>query len=450
MKQYLLNNPKTLLFCSGCLSALAMAPVYAWPLMMLGYSVLLHFLLKAKNWKVTAKYTFSFFFGYFLTGLYWISSSLFVDLGTWWWALPFSFVGLPLLLTLFPTFILSIMGLVNSFRLVLFITGLIIADVARGYLFTGFPWNMPSHTWIHTDIMMVTLPYIGFYGLNALSIVLFCLPILLKNKFKLIYIIIFVGLSFIPLPNSNAAQIGDHNIVMVQANIPQHEKWDPDLVWRNFDRHVDMSKSAIKTNKPQIIIWPETAISQNFLKHENPKKEFQRFLKSLPNESLLITGYLHYKNNQPYNSLAVFNHKAEIIALYDKHHLVPFGEYMPFGLSTITGFSNFSSGAKPQLIRLDNYNLEILPLICYESIFPRYSSHTTESSIILNITNDAWFGDTAGPYQHFDHMVFRSIENKSPALRLSGNGLSAMIDSRGQIKKLSFLNKSTAITNNHK
>ena len=106
----------------------------------------------------------------------------------------------------------------------------------------------------------------------------------------------------------------------------------------------------------------------------------------------------------------IFNRNAEIVGRYDKHHLVPFGEYMPFGLDTITGFSNFTSGDKPQLLRADNLDLNIMPSICYEGIFPRYAKNSTDNSVLINITNDAWFGNTAGPYQHFDHIVFEQLK----------------------------------------
>jgi len=125
-----------------------------------------------------------------------------------------------------------------------------------------------------------------------------------------------------------------------------------------------------------------------------------------------------------------------------------FGEYMPFGLDTITGFSNFSKGTAPKIIHLDNHMFSFVPLICYESIFARYLPETTQSSIILNLTNDSWFGETAGPYQHFDHMIFRSYQSRTASIRLSGNGMSAIILQNGKIVYLSSLNKIQTITNN--
>ena len=453
MKQLLLNNPKITLFCLGCLSALAMAPVYAWPLMMIGYCALLSFLTKTTTWRQAGIHTFLFFFGCFLTSLYWVSSSLFVDLQTWWWALPFSFMGLPFILALFPTvFVCGFFFLTRSvevsrfFKVILIVLCLIIADIARGNLFTGFPWNLPAHTWTQTDVMMNTLPHIGFWGLNSLTIILFCLPVLLQNKLRATYIVCLISICLIPIQKSQTNTIPD-NVIMIQANIPQHEKWDRNYIWRNFDRHVEMSLSAIINNDSQIIIWPETAISQNFITAATPRAEFLRFLSSLPKGSILISGYLSFKNDHAYNSIAIFNRDGEIISQYDKHHLVPFGEYMPFGLDTVTGFSNFSSGEKPQIIDLHDNNFSFLPLICYESVFSRYLPSTVNGLAILNITNDSWFGNTAGPYQHFDHMIFRTIESGRPAIRLSGNGLSGIINKDGIATHLSMLNKISTISN---
>ena len=440
-----LSNPKTILFCLGCLSALAMAPVYAWPIMAVGYSALVYSLLKTTSWKQAGAYAFVFFLGYFLTGLYWVSSSLFVEIDLWWWALPFSFFGLPILLALFPTIIIAVFSIIPKLRFVAFVIAIILADISRGSLITGFPWNMPVHTWVNTDVMMTTLPYIGLYGLNAITILLFCIPALLNNISRAIYLMILIAISIVPITKTDINNIPD-NIVMIQANIPQNEKWGADYLWRNFNRYIDMSQDAIMDKTaPQIIIWPETAMSQYFLSYEEPQTIFETFLRDLPDESILITGLLNHAGDENYNSIAVFNRQGDIIAQYDKHHLVPFGEYMPFGLDTITGFNNFSAGPKPELIRLDDQNINFLPLICYESIFSTYVNNSTYGGLLLVLTNDSWFGKTAGPYQHFDHARFRSIEANQPALRLSGNGISAIIDNHGQIKQISKLNHQAII-----
>jgi len=440
----LLNNPKTVLFCLGCLSALAMAPVYAWPVMMIGYAVLITQLTKTTTGRQAALYAFSFFFGYFLVGLYWISSSLFVDFERWWWALPLSFAGLPFLLALFPAVIIGVAAAattVKKFRAFVFVLALILADLARGHLFTGFPWNLPVHTWVNSDLMMATLPFMGLYGLNSVTLIAFGALALLRPWQQMTFASILMLLSFIPLQQQNETSL-PKNLVMVQANIPQHEKWQRHLVDRNFNRYLTMSLEGIetKTNEPHLIIWPETAISDYMMNVPRFQTGLQDFLDRLPEESLLITGVLTFDNTNGnhYNSLIMLNRRGDRIARYDKHHLVPFGEYMPFGLDTITGFSNFASGQKPAPLRLPN-GLNILPLICYESLFPGYARYPAD--ILLNITNDAWFGDTAGPYQHFDHMRFRAAETRTPVIRLSGNGISGLIDGNGDLIALTHLNR---------
>jgi apolipoprotein N-acyltransferase len=457
VKTFLAQHPRTLLFCLGCLSALAMAPVYAWPLMVVGYSILLHHLIKTTHWKTACLYAFLFFFGYFLTSLYWISNSLFVELNRWWWALPLSFAGLPLLLALFPAFFVGLASHVPKLKPAAYILALIMADLARSHLFTGFPWNLPIHTWVNTDfIMSITLPQLGFYTVSSLTIIAFTLPYFALSKFKwskpigLFTIGIYALLTFYTTPISKPETIDtDHTIVMVQGNIAQKDKWDRGKIWDNFDRYITMSQNAIKTNKPHIIIWPETAISQHLIETQHGDMIFKKFLSNLPRDSVLITGILTYKDNKNYNSIHVYGTQGTILNSYSKHHLVPFGEYMPLGLETITGFSGFTSGKIPNLIHIKHLNFSFLPLICYESIFSRYSLSTDNSRIILNLTNDAWFGKTAGPYQHFDHMKFRSAENEKPSIRLSGNGISGYIHGNKNTHKQSTFNKQETIIFNN-
>ncbi len=453
VKTLLTQRPKTILFFLGCLSALAMAPVYAWPLMVIGYSTLLYYLVKTVHWKTTSIYGFVFFFGYFLTSLYWISNSLFVEIDRWWWALPFSFMGLPFVLSLFPTFFIGIASYIPQFKPIVYIIALITADLARSHLFTGFPWNLPIHTWVNTDlIMMMALPHLGFYTINSLTIVIFTLPYFAFTTFRYkkaisaISILLYTTLLFYNVSSEVTEKSNsDHTIVMIQGNIAQKDKWDPDKIWDNFNRYITMSQNAIETNKPHIIIWPETAISQRLIETHRGHKIFTSFLSRLPEDSVLITGILTHDDNSHFNSIHVYDTQGTILSSYNKHHLVPFGEYMPLGLDTITGFSGFTSGSLPNHINIKHLNFSFLPIICYESLFSHYISSTDNSSTILNLTNDAWFGKTAGPYQHFDHMIFRAAESKKNAIRLSGNGVSGYINREGQVQNISSLNKQKTI-----
>ena len=441
MKRHLLNHPKIALFCLGCLAAMAMAPVYAWPLLFVGYGGLMAFLLRSTSWKQAGLHSFLFFFGYFICSLYWTSASLFVEFDVWWWALPFSFAGLPFLLALFPALTCIAAFFIKKGRFFAFLAALILADYARGTLFTGFPWNLPVHTWTHTPFMMSLLPFIGFWALNAITILTITLTAaFFMRQARYIYLpITILSLALLPAITQAKNSISLPDIVMVQTNIPQKEKWNPDLVWRNFNRYIDSSQTAVAPYKDALyVMWPETAISERLLSYPDIQRTFENFLEGLPKGSLLITGYLRYDNGGAfYNSLAIFDRAGQIVALYDKHHLVPFGEYMPLGLDTITGFNGFSAGRRPAPINLGDAS--ILPLICYEIIFPKYSAYS-EADFILNITNDSWFGRTAGPYQHFDHARFRAAENGIPVLRISGNGISGAIASDGAVTKALPLN----------
>lgn len=438
MKSLVRNYPKTLLFCLGCFAALGMAPVYAWPLLAMGYATLIYQLIRTTNWKQSALYSFVFFFGYYLASLYWVSSSLFVDFDTWWWALPFSFAGLPLALSLFPTVATTIASFAPRYKAIAFIFALILADILRSHLFTGFPWNLPAHSWVNNDIVMASLPTIGLTILNALTIILFGSLLIIPRIASGGLIIAIIATSFYHAPI--ASPDFKYNMHLIQANIPQKEKWDPAYIDRNLTRYIDMSEESIKgKTEPQIVIWPETAISKNLLTYPEYRAKFQSFLKTLPTESLLITGYLDHANGQFFNSLIVMDTEGDILYSYDKHHLVPFGEYMPLGIDTITGFSGFTKGDIPQTIETPLVNF--LPLICYEVIFPRYGQNASDNTdFILNITNDAWFGRTAGPLQHLDHARFQAASNHLPLIRLSGNGISVIITDTGKIIRSTRLN----------
>lgn len=461
MKRLLIsNNPKTILFCCGCLSALAMAPVYFWPLIITGYSVLLYTLVTLqREARQNALLAFVFFFGYFLTGLYWTSSSLFIDFDRWWWALPFSFAGLPFLLALFPTILVYGASYIPACTITRFILALILADFLRSFIFTGFPWNMPAHAMVNVDAVMALLPNIGFHVFNALIIFICCIPAIILIRAKMhakplvysallsLFLCLLLVVNFIK-PQKEVSNTAPENVIMVQANIPQHEKWDRDLKRRNLNRYIAMSRASLKkNNEPVVVIWPETAISQSMLSNPTMRAEFYSFLNSLPEGSHLITGYLYATQEGHFNALAVLNRNGDIIDLYNKHHLVPFGEYMPFGLDTLTGVSNFRSGQNPRPISLPDSEDSFLPLICYEIIFSTYSLAATKGGVIINITNDAWFGNTAGPHQHFDHAVFRAKENNAIVLRLSGNGLSGIIAPSGHIHARTILNKKAVISN---
>lgn len=359
--------------------------------------------------------------------------------------MPFSFAGLPAAFSLIPAVCVAVAWYAPVFRGAGFIIALIMADYLRGHILTGFPWNMPVHMWAETPAVMALLSHIGFYALNALTI--FFISALFVTRRPLVTLgIVLLCAALLVYPgggkDAKKPSVPD-NIVMVQANISQKDKWNPDHIRRNMGRYMEMTDKAIKDDSPKIVIWPETAISQNFLSYPEPRQAFSIFLNSLPRGSMLVTGYLNSDKDGYYNSLAVFDRAGELVTKYDKHHLVPFGEYMPLGIGTITGFEGFLSGDVPPLVSVGD--VSFLPLICYEIIFPRYAKAADSRSFILNITNDAWFGHTAGPYQHFDHARFRAAENGVPVIRLSGNGISGVISPTGEIVMKTSLNKKAVI-----
>lgn len=461
-----------------------MAPVYIWPLMAAGYTALLYCLVRANGTGQAFAFTWVFFFGYFSASLYWISHALFVDIALWWWALPLSFIGLPVLLSLFPAVLAGLAARIRHFAgpnailsAILFSIALILADIARSTLLTGFPWNLPVHAWAKTPYVTNVLPYLGLFGLNALMVVLLSVPAFaiaawMEKRRVFAFLIILTAIASImasrhvPPPHNQSVQNNaletiesNYRLRLIQANIPQKVKWDPAYVWRNFETYLAMTADSLdkgRADKPALIIWPETALSANFLSYPQAGAVFHDFLASLPPESILVSGLLNsdYRQTPPkhYNSIAFFDRSGNVIAKYDKHHLVPFGEYIPYQslvpIGPISGFEGFEAGTPPAPIRIGNTELpDILPLICYEIIFSSYAQSATLNGVIINITNDAWFGKTAGAYQHFDHAVLRAVENRMPVIRMSGNGISAIIHPDGSIGQSTLLNVPAVIYN---
>ena len=237
----------------------------------------------------------------------------------------------------------------------------------------------------------------------------------------------------------------------MQPSIPQTAKWNPEEFWRNLDLHVDLSK---KPGYPDLIIWSEAALTVPY----NIEPVLQTILSVFSNaRQVLLTGGVSNNNKigdslELYSSLIGINKSAIKIVEYRKSHLVPFGEYMPLKdflpLKKITyGLTDYTEG-KRESILIPNFKLVIWPLICYESIFPYEVKVSNKNvDVIINITNDAWYGNSSGPYQHFEISRMRAVENGLPLLRTGNNGISAFIDPVGRVLLKTKLNDITLLDN---
>ena len=450
-----------LAFLAGLLSATALPP-WSFPLGVFGFSVFFFLIYRTKTIKKGALIVWVFSFGYHLFGLQWISNALLVDSEEFGWLLPFSLMGIPALLAVIPSLIIPISCkiLVPPFWFPILASTLwTLSEYLRGHLFTGFPWNLPAYMFSFSDSILQAASLIGAYGLSWLLILFTAGPTLLLTRelWKLPYYRVFITLLLlIPVAlwfygtnrlNKNPTELNpNYRIRLVQGNIPQKEKWAPEFRIRNIEKYIALSKiqGAQHSQKslfraPNLIIWPETAIPGLIAKDDDLRNWIGHLLKK---EVHLITGapsLSQTDTNQPLNSVFVLTAGGEIAHRYDKAHLVPFGEYVPFRSwlpfpKLVTKFPDFKAGPGLSSIKLPTVGY-ISPLVCFEIIFPgkvMIDDPNKRPSLLINLTNDAWFGKSAGPYQHLEHARLRAIEEGIPLIRVANTGISATYDPLGR------------------
>ena len=401
----------------------------------------------------------AFGFGFFLSGNYWISISLTHD-PAFQSFIPFAVILIPLFLSLFfglAIFIAGPFAEKNISFILLFSLVFSLFEYLRGNLLTGFPWNLISYTWSWSMEITQILSLIGAYSLSLISINFFCIPFLFLQK-KLIKRNVFFTLFFLIIFTSNY-YYGSKKISNSDYNFDK--KFDIKIISPNFslkDYNHQSEESQLKrlikisapeANKKTIFIWPEGIFYESYL--EDIKKYKYLFENNFSEKHLVILGINNFVNiddaNEKYfNSLVVLNNRLEIFSTYNKINLVPFGEFLPFektlskfGLKKIThGYNSFSSGEERKLINLGvKFNEKlIIPLICYEVIYPgKIKNKDQFPDLIINISEDAWFGQSIGPYQHFTKAVYRSIEEGVFIARSANKGISAFINPNGKVIK---------------
>jgi apolipoprotein N-acyltransferase len=327
-----------------------------------------------------------------------------------------------------------------------YIIGLAVAWAAAEYLrsivFTGFPWGLLGYTWVKTPIAQWAA-IVGPYGLVLITVFggLLVMSFPHKRYAGPLLSIVFFGTLWAGgawrTPAIDAPQDTNIRVRLVQPNAPQHLKWQPDWVGVFFRRALEL------TNEPaeqpvDLVIWPETSVP--FALQDN-MGDLQILADAAGPRAQIIAGIRRFEDDRLYNSLVHIDQKGGLVSVYDKSHLVPFGEYFPYseylsglGLRGLAAnLQGFSSGAGSEVISA--YGLpSYLPLICYEAIFP-YAVRTGDKrpEFLLHITNDAWFGDYIGPFQHLVQAQFRAIEQGLPVARAANTGVSAVIDPYGRI-----------------
>lgn len=460
-----------LAFGSGLLSALAMPPFGVFPVLAVTLPVLVLLIDgsgaaggRLATIFAAARTGWWFGFGFHLAGLWWIGSAFLVD-KTFIWLLPVAVTVLPAGLALFTALGAALARTVwtgGASRLVALAIGLTVAELLRGVVLTGFPWNLMGSALAHHLWLAQGVALVGINGLTFLAFLLFSTPVLLADETtardKRIALPLGAGLVLVVLALLGAWRIESNpttfvdgvKLRVVQPDIPQDERFRPEARDWVVQRYLSLSDKATSPERMSVrdithLIWPESAFPF-FLIHD--RETLTQIARLLPQGTTLITGAARPDTPAPgqslprvFNSAYVIDHEGAITDTYDKVHLVPFGEYLPFsevlesmGLQALTRVrGGFSAGDRRRTLSLPGAP-PVGILICYEAIFPGAATATDRRPAwLLNLTNDAWFGFTPGPYQHAHQTALRAIEEGLPMVRAANNGISAVIDPVGRV-----------------
>ncbi|MCF3639185.1 apolipoprotein N-acyltransferase [Rhizobium sp. TRM95111] len=398
-----------------------------------------------------------FGFGYFLGGLWWLGNALLVEAEDYAWALPLAVLGLPAFLALYyglATAAARLLWSDGAGRLAALAVAFAAAEWLRGTLFTGFPWNAVGYGLMPVPLMMQSVKLAGMDAMNLMAVFVFASPALLGTRrgarrglaLAGVALVAHLGYGVYELRFSPDPAATGTGVRIVQPVIDQAMKLDDTVRAEIFERHLALTAAPPGNGgrKPEIVIWPETSIP--FILTDNPDA-LVRIAEVLDDDQTLIAGAVRMeaagagKPPRYYNSIYAIDGKGQIIGAADKVHLVPFGEYMPFGplleswgINAVAAMpGGFSAAREHPLLRTAG-GRSFYPLICYEAIFPQeITADAAQSDALLNLTNDAWFGNTPGPYQHFRQAQVRAVQTGVPLVRAANSGISAFVDSKGRV-----------------
>ncbi|SFI63574.1 Apolipoprotein N-acyltransferase [Phyllobacterium sp. CL33Tsu] len=397
-----------------------------------------------------------FGFGYFVLGLWWIGNALLVDAENFAWAVPLAILGLPAVLAIFYALAAAIARLLWSDglgRIFALAVGFGIAEWLRSFVLTGFPWNAIGYAAMPVPLLMQSSVIVGLLAMNVLAVIVFAMPALLSGRrdlktglgLALLLVAAHVGYGAWRLSTATVDAKGPL-VRIVQPSIEQNLKWDDDARRSIFDQHLALTAQTPKDGKPkpQIVVWPETAVP--YVLPQSPEV-LGAIADKLDDGQILLAGAVRMESRGEgvdplyYNAIYAINSDGEIIGAADKVHLVPFGEYVPMenvlrrlGVSEVVELPGGFSAASSRRSLAVKDGFQILPLVCYEAIFPAEMGYDgPRADAIVNVTNDAWYGDTPGPYQHFRQAQLRAVEQGLPMIRAANNGLSATVDPYGRI-----------------
>jgi apolipoprotein N-acyltransferase len=436
--------------------AFSFPPWHLWPLLVIGFSG--YFALLQSNPKQLGALWlgWSFGFGYFLVGVHWVGYAFLVDAERFGWMMPGAVVLLAAGLALFSAgaaWLAHALTPAGWPRLFGFAASWGVAEWLRGTLFGGFPWHNLGFTWTIDLALLQAVSVIGALSSGVLTVLAVSLPALLiwppvsgRGRVGLATagcVVALIG-TWIWGQHRLESAPQDHHpgiyLRIVQGAIPQELKWKRELRDAHLGTYLSLSRQTSRT-PVDLVIWPESATP--FLL-ERDLARLKRIIAQLAPGQRLITGTPRVARTQGgtrrlYNGVIALDSSGLRLADYNKVHLVPFGEYLPFrdilarvGLDKLApGAVDYSAGQNSSLIELDGIPV-FRPLVCYEILFPREIVAGGRPDWLLNLTNDAWFGLGAGPAQHLEIARVRAVEQGLPLVRAANTGISAIIDAYGR------------------
>ncbi|GJL84668.1 MAG: apolipoprotein N-acyltransferase [Micavibrio sp.] len=451
----------------GAISAASMAPMNYWFALFFGLG--LFYIALSQSTSPLRSFTMGWAFGagYFIASMSWIGNALLIDGNPYLWAWPLAVVGFQGALAFFPAFACLAIHYVCKLKtlggFLGFVGLLALSEWLRGHIFTGFPWNLYAYGWVNILPIVQVVSFSNAYFLNLLTIFWMTLPGFLylseqtrKNKTVIATLTLAsfaacYGYGSWRLHSHETTYNEDISLHIVQPNIAQADKWNRKKMVNHYYKHLGLSQPGSTEAKTTYIIWPETTLSEWFLNDRSSLLGLQNTLASYPGEAYLMSGVLR-RVNEPksyFNSFLMIDKQGEILQSYDKSHLVPFGEYMPYQkwipFGPVSKFTGLKPGDGIQSFETPE-GLRYTPLICYEIIFPGQTINRQQKrpDIMINVTNDSWYGISGGPYQHFNHAIFRAAEEGIPVARSANTGFSGLIDPLGRILYKSSLFKESS------
>ncbi len=475
---------------AGALSILAMPPFLLWPVLLVTIPILACLIdgadpcpganpttTLARRMLIAAIPGFMFAYAFHVLGLYWLREAFLVTGGRLGMLWPLGVLGLPAFLALFHALAAALAVVLaprGPWRIAALAVTLGATEWLRGNILTGFPWNVLGTAITGTEVLMQSAGLLGIYGLTVVTVLMTGLPALLLAEARYspspraaraaaaaalvvpLGALAAYGLLRLSTPDPGWAE--GVRLRLVQPAIDQREKWLASKQMEFVERHIELSLKDPTGRRDDLagithVIWPEAAMP--FVPLQRPEV-LSRLGEALPDGVHLLAGILRLDQQRitpsaandtsemrerAYNSLAVFDHTGRPIHIYDKSHLVPFGEYLPLqgflekiGLSALTRQrGGFSLGPEPRPVLSIPGLAAAAPLICYEAIFPRSSAKSTvHPRLLVNVTNDGWFGNSTGPRQHLHQARLRSVEDGVPLLRVANNGITAVYDGLGR------------------